>query len=79
MRGPKPSTSSEVSAPAPRPIHIACTASALARSGAPAPSARLTADDTPPPIAPPDSIICSITIGNTSAMPASDGTPKLPT
>ena len=79
MAGPKTSISRPFSPPAARPIHSACTASALARSGAPAPSARLIADATPPPIAPPDSIICSMTIGNTSAMPASDGTPKLPT
>ena len=63
----------------PQGIHIACTASAFARALSPAPSARLTADDTPPPIAPPDSINCSITIGNTSAIPASEATPSWPT
>ncbi len=77
--GPKASISTVYSAPADNPIHIACTASAFARAPSPAPSARLTADDTPPPIAPPDSISCSITIGNTSAIPASEATPSRPT
>ena len=45
----------------------------------PAPSARLTAEDTPPPIAPADIICCNMIIGNTSAIAASDATPKLPT
>ncbi len=67
------------SVPAARPIHSACTARASARAGSPAPKARLTADDTPPPIAPADIIIWNMTSGNTSAMPASEGTPKLPT
>ena len=61
------------------PIHSACTAKALARAMSPAPRARLMADDTPLPMAPADSICCSMTKGNTSAMPASDGTPMLPT
>ena len=77
--GPKTSISSMNSAPMATPIHSACTASALARAGSPAPSARLTADETPPPMAPADIIICSMTSGNTSAMPASEATPKLPT
>ena len=68
-----------VSVPAASPIHIACTASALARTGSPAPNARLTAEDTPPPMAPPESIIWNMIIGKTSAMPANEGTPKLPT
>ena len=65
--------------PAASAIHTACTASALARAASPAPSARLTADETPPPMAPADSIIWNITKGNTSAMPASAGEPKRPT
>ena len=61
------------------PIHIACTASASARAASPAPKARLTADDTPPPMAPADSMPWNMTIGNTSAIAASEATPKLPT
>ena len=37
------------------------------------------AADTPLPIAPADNIACSITIGNTTAIPASAGTPSRPT
>ena len=55
--GPKLSISSMVSKPAVKPIHRAWTAKALARSGSPAPKARLTAEETPPPMAPPDNII----------------------
>ena len=56
----------------------ACSASVAARSRFPAPTARLMADETPPPIAPADIICVSITKGNTSAMPASGSTPSRP-
>ena len=49
----------------------ACRASAAARASSPEPSARLIAEDTPPPIAPADSICISMTIGKTRAMAAS--------
>ena len=57
---------------------IACVASVEARSWSPAPSARAIADATPPPIAPPDMVMVSITKGNTSAIAASDSTPSRP-
>src|SRR3954463_14328117 len=56
----------------------ACSASVAARSRLPAPSARLMAEETPPPIAPADIICVSITNGNTSAMPASGSGPRPP-
>ena len=43
-----------------------------------APSERAMADDTPPPIAPPDMVIISMTKGNTSAIAASDSVPRRP-
>ena len=64
--------------PATAPMTTACSASALARAWSPPPSARLTADETPPPIAPADIICTSMTTGNTSAMPASDAVPRAP-
>ena len=64
--------------PAQVPIMAACSASVAARSRLPAPSARLMADDTPPPIAPADIICVSITNGNTSAIPASGSVPSRP-
>ncbi len=57
----------------------ACSAIALARSGRPDPSARATADDTPPPIAPADIICIRVWIGNTSATEASAVMPSRPT
>ena len=56
----------------------ACSASVAARSRFPAPSARLMADETPPPIAPADIICVSMTNGNTSAIPASGSVPSRP-
>ena len=44
----------------------------------PAPSARAIADATPPPMAPPDIVMVRITVGNTSAIAASNSTPKRP-
>ncbi len=64
--------------PKQRPISSACVASVEARSLSPAPSARAIADATPPPIAPPDIVMVSITQGNTSAIAASDSTPRRP-
>jgi hypothetical protein len=61
------------------PIASACTARALARWVSPAPSARLTAEDTPPPMAPAESICISMVRGNTSAMAASCVVPRMPT
>ena len=60
------------------PISSACAASTEARSLSPAPSARAIADATPPPIAPPDIVMVRITQGNTSAIAASDSTPRRP-
>jgi hypothetical protein len=64
--------------PKPAPIRSACAASAEARSLSPAPSARAIADDTPPPMAPPDIVMVRITNGNTSAIAASDSVPSRP-
>jgi hypothetical protein len=65
--------------PATMPMTTACSARVRARAASPAPSARLTAEDTPPPIAPADIIWTSITKGNTSAMAASGAVPSKPT
>ena len=59
-------------------IRSACAASREARSTSPAPSARATAEATPPPIAPPDIVMVRITNGNTSAIAASDSVPSRP-
>ena len=64
--------------PKQRPISSACAASVEARSISLAPSARAIADVTPPPMAPPDIVMVSITQGNTSAIAASDSTPRRP-
>ena len=70
-------TSVKVS-PKQAPINSACAARALARSLSPAPSARAIADDTPPPMAPPDMVMVRMTNGNTSAIAASDAVPSRP-
>ena len=49
---------------------------ASASSRRPAPSARATADEMPPPIAPPDIICISIRPGNTSDTPATASVPS---
>ena len=49
-----------------------------ARSRSPAPSARLIAEETPPPIAPADIICVNMVKGNTSAIPASGSMPSRP-
>src|SRR6188474_497094 len=64
--------------PKQRPIISAWLANVEARSTSPAPSARAIADATPPPMAPPDIVMVSITHGNTSAIAASDSTPSRP-
>jgi hypothetical protein len=56
----------------------ACSASVAARSLSPAPSARLIAEETPPPIAPADIICVSMASGNTSAIAASGTVPSRP-
>jgi hypothetical protein len=56
----------------------ACSASVAARSRSPAPSARLIADETPPPIAPALIICVSMANGNTSAIAASGMVPSRP-
>ena len=57
-------------------MRIACSTSASASSRRPAPSARATAEEMPPPIAPADSIGIIMKPGNTSAMPASASVPR---
>ena len=49
-----------------------------ARASSPEPSARLIADDTPPPIAPEDIICVNMMVGKTSAMAASASLPSHP-
>ena len=65
--------------PAAAPMTTACRASASARAKSPAPSARLIAEETPPPIAPADSICISMISGKTSVMAASGVVPRMPT
>ncbi len=76
--GPNTSMSSMKDGPKQTPISRACKASVEARSTSPAPIARAMADETPPPIAPPDIVIIRITNGNTSAMAASNSVPSRP-
>jgi hypothetical protein len=57
----------------------ACKARVRARCGSDAPSARLTADDTPPPMAPADIIWTRVANGKTSAMAANGTVPSTPT
>ena len=79
MAGPKATNRSENADPAAAPMTVACSASASARASSPAPSARLMAEETPPPMAPADSICISMTMGNTRAMAASCVVPRMPT
>ena len=55
---------------------MACSTSASASSRRPPPSARATADEMPPPIAPAESICIIMKPGKTSAMPASASVPR---
>ncbi len=76
--GPKAMNNTLNARPAAMPISAACNASARARSASPAPSARLIADEMPPPIEPAENICISITNGNTSAIAASGCMPSRP-
>ncbi len=79
MGAPKAAKITLKNRPAEAPITTACKASVSARATSPAPSARLMAEETPPPIAPAESICISMIMGNTSAMAASDVVPRIPT
>ena len=59
-------------------MSIACSATDCARTRSPAPKARLSADATPPPMAPADSMPVSMAKGNTSPSAASGTTPSTP-
>ena len=59
-------------------ITSAWSANASASPRRPPPSARATADEMPPPIAPADIICISMTAGKTSATPASAAVPSQP-
>lgn len=65
----------EKSRPSTMLMTTACRRSASASCHRPAPRARATADEIPPPTASPDIIVISMTGGNTSAMPASSAVP----
>ena len=79
-RARPPSHSASVKAmPKPSAMATACHTRASASSLRPAPRARATAEAMPPPMAPAEVICISITIGNTSAMPARASVPSLPT
>jgi hypothetical protein len=58
---------------------MACHTSASASARRRAPSARAIDEAMPPPMAPLEVICISMTMGNTSAMPASASVPSLPT
>jgi len=77
-RRPSSSIMTVKNSPPRTPIVAACHASALARSTLPAPSARLIADETLPPIAPADVVCISIVNGKASAMAASGTMPSRP-
>ena len=65
--------------PMPSAMSVACKTKALALATSFAPSARLTAEEIPPPMEPADSICCNMTIGNTKAIPARGRRPSWPT
>ena len=65
--------------PMPSAMSVACNTRALAFTRSFAPSARLMAEEMPPPMEPADSICCNMTIGNTKAMPARGRRPNWPT
>ena len=60
------------------PMVAACQASIAARAWSPAPSARLIADETLPPMAPADVICISMLNGNASAIAARGTMPSRP-
>ena len=70
-----PTRRAMITAKAPAIIH-ATTANVAARALSCAPSARATAAEIAPPMAPADSICVNMTSGNTSARPASAVTPR---
>ena len=57
----------------------ACSTSASASLRRPAPNARATAEEMPPPMAPAETICINMTTGNTSAMPANASVPRCET
>ena len=59
-----------------RLMRMACSTSASASARRPAPSARATADEMPPPMAPPTSIVIIMKPGKTRAMPVSASVPR---
>ena len=62
--------------PMPIAMSRACKTKALALVVSLAPSARLMAEEMPPPIEPADNICCNMTNGKTKAMPASGRRPN---
>jgi hypothetical protein len=62
-----------------RAIAIACVTSRLASSRRPDPSARATAEATPPPMPPADIVCMSMTSGKVTETPASASAPSQPT
>ena len=77
--GPNSSAAAVVSAASAIVIATAHHTSSLARSFRPDPSARATAVNMPPPIAPADTICSSMNNGKTSAMAARASRPSLAT
>ena len=57
----------------------ACSTSASASLRRPAPNARATAEEIPPPMAPAETICINMTTGNTNAMPANASVPRCET
>ena len=62
-----------------RAIAIAWVTRRLASAWRPAPSARATAADTPPPMPPADIVCMSMTSGKVTETPASASAPSQPT
>ena len=60
-------------------ITIACVTRRLASTRRPAPSARATAEATPPPMPPADMVCMSMTSGKVTDTPASASAPSQPT
>ena len=74
--GPNTRNKAEVASPSARLISSACATSASASPRRPAPSARATAEEMPPPTAPADNIVIIMKPGKTSAMPVSASVPR---
>src|SRR5262245_48706455 len=77
--GPPSSSPVVNTAPITTAMTHACHASASASGRRPAPSARATAEATPPPMPPADMVCMSMISGNTRATPASASAPSQPT